>query len=256
MGEFELETFSSDDALARKAARLWIDEIVQSARAGKSHCVALSGGRIAERFFAATTERASQESVSFAHVHFFWADERCVPATSKESNFGLAKKFLLDPLGIDGSRVHRLCGETDPDRASIEASELLRALVPKNAKDVPALDLVLLGMGEDGHVASLFPEESFATTRDPALFRTVNASKAPPKRITMGYLPLVTAKEAWVLVAGTGKDRAFRDSLSQGSSAPLSRIIQMRERTRILVSTSDSWNSFVPLHHSGQEPKT
>ena len=91
---FELISFASTDELARTVANAWLDEIESANRAGKTHCVALSGGRIAQKFFAATVEQAKTRAVSFAHVHFFWADERCVPPTDPESNFKLASELL------------------------------------------------------------------------------------------------------------------------------------------------------------------
>ena len=81
MANFELLTFASADELARAAAGAWLDEIAAANRAGKTHCVALSGGRIAQKSFAAVAEQARARAVSFGHVHFFWADERCVPPT-------------------------------------------------------------------------------------------------------------------------------------------------------------------------------
>ena len=95
MANFELISCATTDQLACVAANAWLNEIESANRAGKGHCVALSGGRIAQKFFAATVEQAKARAVSFERVHFFWADERCVPPTDPESNFKLANELLF-----------------------------------------------------------------------------------------------------------------------------------------------------------------
>src|SRR5207245_10553942 len=94
----ELFSFATDDALAGTVANRWLDELAARADDPTPYCVALSGGRIAKKLFAAVTERAPARSVSFGDVHFFWADERCVPPTDAESNCGLGKAHLLARL--------------------------------------------------------------------------------------------------------------------------------------------------------------
>src|SRR5450432_3756632 len=98
MQNFELISFASADELAARAASAWLDEIAAANHAARPHCVALSGGRITQKFFAATVEQAKARAVSFERVHFFWADERCVPPTDPESNFKLANELLFAPL--------------------------------------------------------------------------------------------------------------------------------------------------------------
>jgi 6-phosphogluconolactonase/glucosamine-6-phosphate isomerase/deaminase len=117
MNNFELISFADADELASHAAGAWLDEIESANRAGKPHCVALPGGRIAQKFFAATVEQAKARKIGDGgtpslptNVHFFWADERCVPPTDSESNFKLANDFLLAPLKISPSQIHRIRG--------------------------------------------------------------------------------------------------------------------------------------------------
>ena len=226
---FELLSFASDDELARAAASAWLDEIETANRAGKTHCVALSGGRIAQKFFAATVALARTRNVSFAPVHFFWADERCVPPTDPESNFKLANELLFLPLNIAAEKIHRLHGEDSPSAAvKIAEAELCR-IAPQNEQQQPILDLIFLGMGEDGHVASLFPNAPAKNLDTAVPFLVVkNSPKPPPIRISMSYKMIFAAKNIWILVSGAGKEPALRESLSPKGGTPLARVIQTR----------------------------
>jgi 6-phosphogluconolactonase len=191
--------------------------------------VALSGGRISQKFFTATVLRARARNVSFDCVHFFWADERCVPPTDPESNFKMADELLLAPLKIVTDRIHRLRGEDFPQAAAKSADEELYRIVPKNSEEESALDLILLGMGEDGHVASLFPGASATIMDNSVSFLVVEASpKPPPTRISLSYKAIFAAKNVWVLISGAGKTEALRKSLSTCDQTPLARVIAAR----------------------------
>jgi 6-phosphogluconolactonase len=229
MANFELLSFACAAELVSHAADAWLDEIEAANRAGKSHCVALSGGRIAQKFFTATVAQAKARAVSFERVHFFWADERCVPPTDPESNFKMANELLFLPLSIAGAKIHRLRGEDTPSVAvKIAESELCR-IAPKNQNCQPVLDLIFLGMGEDGHIASLFPNAPVKFLDISAPFLAVeNSPKPPPKRITMSYTTIFAAKNIAILVSGAGKGAALRESLSPNGDTPLARVIQSR----------------------------
>ena len=229
MQNFELLSFASADELARAAAGAWLDEIEAANRAGKQHCVALSGGRIAQKFFAAVVEQNKTRKISFDGVHFFWADERCVPPTDPDSNFKMASELLFLPLNISAEKIHRLRGEDTPSVAvKIAESELCR-IAPRNENHQPVLDLIFLGMGEDGHIASLFPD-SPANILDIAVpFLVVeNSPKPPPTRISMSYKTIFAAKNIVILVSGAGKEAALRTSLQPDGRTPLARVLQSR----------------------------
>jgi len=231
---FELIPFASAGELSRAAAGEWLDEIATASRAGKPHCVALSGGRIARKFFASTIEQAGARSISLECVHFFWADERCVPPDDAESNYRLAHELLFAPLKIGGTQIHRIPGELSPDDAAARAASEICRVAPLNAGGQPVLDVILLGMGEDGHVASLFPGEPEAAIFNRAVYRAVkNSPKPPPNRVTLGYAALAAARRVWVLVSGPGKEAALRESLSPAKKNPLGRLIQSRSNTKI-----------------------
>jgi 6-phosphogluconolactonase len=229
MANYELLSFANADELARAAAGAWLDEIEAANRVGKTFCVALSGGRIAQKFFAATVTQARARAVSFEHVHFFWADERCVPPTDPDSNFKMANELLLVPLKISADKIHRLRGEDSPSAAvKIAEAELCR-IAPSNEQQQPVLDLVFLGMGEDGHVASLFPGAAAKIMDISVPFLVVkNSPKPPPTRISLSYKMIFAAKNIAILVSGAGKAAALRESLSPKGGTPLARVIQRR----------------------------
>ena len=252
MKNFELISFASAGELARAAANAWLNEMESANHAGKPHHVALSGGRIARKFFAAVVEQTKTRKIGdgdpdFAggyagagtpslpsNVHFFWADERCVPRDDKESNFLLANELLFVPLKISESQIHRIRGEDSPEAAAKAASTEISRIVPLNEAGLPILDLFFLGMGQDGHVASLFPGESDVLILDKVIYRAVkNSPKPPPNRVTLGYTTITAAKQVWVLVSGAGKETALRESLSSEGRTPLARVTQFRTRTKI-----------------------
>ena len=229
MQNFELFSFASADELARAAAGAWLDEIELANRAGKTHSVALSGGRITQKFFAATVAQAKARAVSLARVHFFWADERCVPPTDPDSNFKTANELLLLPLNIAAEKIHRLRGEDSPSAAMKIAEQELCRIAPQNKNHQPVLDLIFLGMGEDGHIASLFPNAAVNILDISAPYWVVeNSPKPPPTRISLSYRMIFAAKNVWILVSGAGKESALRKSLSPRGRTPMARVLQAR----------------------------
>ena len=147
---FELIKFPGPDELARAAAEAWLDEIESLSQSGEPHSVALSGGRITQKFFASILEQTKSRKTSFAPVHFFWADERCVPPTDAESNFKTANDLLFEPLGVSKDKIHRLRGEEVPETAAKLAELEMRRVLAADAAGQPVLDLIFLGLGDKG----------------------------------------------------------------------------------------------------------
>jgi 6-phosphogluconolactonase len=202
--------------------------------------IALSGGRVAPVFFDAivAADRVGGghpvPRLAFRPVHFFFADERCVPPGDPESNFSTARARLFEPLRVPSARVHRLRGEEVPAIAAHAAGAALRALLRTPPGDMPVLDLVCLGMGEDGHVASLFPGAPPEVTESPAVYVPAVGPKPPPQRLTLTFAALAAAREVWVLASGRGKEAALATSLA-GGPTPLGRVL--RENPRVTLFT-------------------
>lgn len=232
MGRFELLKFATDDEVAQSVVRAWLQLLASINEPRFS--VALSGGRIAHKFFSFLA-KAPDARAKLAHVHFFWGDERCVPPNDPESNFGMANELLFTPLRADPAHIHRIKGEIAPEQAALEAAADLRGSSASEQNGMPVVDLIFLGMGEDGHTASLFPSEPEPVRADPALFRPVVASKPPPNRITVGYGVIIAAREVWVLASGAGKEAAFAESLSPTGRTPLARVLHKREHTKVFT---------------------
>lgn len=235
---YELIQFADGDELAKRAAADWWKELL-ARKAGDAppYLVGLSGGRITKTFYEEIVRQvqASRDGRTklFENVHFFWADERCVPLDDAESNYALAKELLFEPLKIPDAQIHRVRTELSEAAGLDEVTGELRELRPFAAGGQPEFDLVFLGMGEDGHTASLFPGEPEGVIKDTAVYRAVTAVKPPPRRITLGYGALVAARQAWVLISGGGKDGALKKTLSSGGITPLGRVIGARTNTKL-----------------------
>ncbi len=235
MTNVETLHFSSAETLASAAANSWLDLIVAETKRAQPFCMALSGGRIARTLFSAATDSIRARAMDLSNIHFFWADERCVPPDEPESNFRAARELLFQPLGVPERQIHRIAGEEPPQLAAAAAESEICRLAPLNSDGQPVLDLILLGMGEDGHVASLFPGEAESVRDDPIVYRPVTAAKPPPQRVTMGYRAIAAARQVWVLVSGRGKVPALRQSLSPTGQTPLARVVQDRPFTRVFT---------------------
>ena len=193
-------------AVARGAARMFVEWAWQSiARDGKFF-VALSGGKTPQEFYRLLASPEYRAQVDWARVFFFWGDERPVPPESDESNYGLARRELLIRVPIPGSNVHRMEAERpNIGRAAQEYEDLLRSTLPLDDRGFPRFHLILLGLGDEGHTASLFPGQR--AMRDTS--RWVSTPMVPQlnsKRMTL-TLPVLNAAHR-VLFLITGADKA------------------------------------------------
>ena len=164
--------------------------------------LALSGGRSP---LAAYARLASGSGMPWERTHLFWSDERCVPPDHPDSNFGAANAALLSRVPIPPDQVHRIRGEEDPAAEARRYEALLRRVA---GEDLPRLDVILLGLGEDGHTASLFPGSAALDERARLVVAVDAPSEGMHARITF-TLPLIAAGRRVVfVVTGAGKARA------------------------------------------------
>jgi len=231
-----IQTFTNADELAKTVAGRWLDELAAAGPAGRPLTVALSGGRITKQFFAEIVAQSGARQLTLERVHFFWADERCVSSTDPDSNFRLADELLFKPLKLGAGQIHRIAGETEPETAARAAGAELGRFAQVNDQGVPVLDWVFLGMGEDGHVASLFPAAAPEVWACEAPFLVIrNSPKPPPTRISLSARAIAAARQVWVLISGAGKEQAQRDSLAPGGRTPLGRVMGLRGETQVFT---------------------
>jgi 6-phosphogluconolactonase len=144
-------------------------------------------------------------------VHFFWCDERCVPPDDPESNFGQARQALFRPLNLPIENLHRIAGELEPEQAALVYTETLRQFKAPGLS-WPVFDLVLLGLGADGHTASLFPGTSLPE-QPPVLAVTADYQGRPARRVTLTPVVFNTARQVLFLVSGADKADAVGRTL-------------------------------------------
>lgn len=199
--------------------------------------MALSGGRVAGRLFESIARLGSGRPALLRPVHFLFADERCVPPEDPESNYGLARAHLFHPLDLLPEQIHRIHGEHDPQMAANLAAADLAHLTQRTPHGIPVLDLVFLGMGEDGHIASIFPGTPSAVLDGPALYHPVTGPKPPLHRITITMPVLAQAREVWVLISGPGKESVLHRTLHAHAATPLGHLLHQRTMTRLFTAS-------------------
>jgi 6-phosphogluconolactonase len=208
----------SPELLAQAAAARLVTRLVDAQSGGRTPSLVLTGGTIAGRTYAAVADSPAHAAVDWSLVDLWWGDERFLPAGDPDRNETQARAALLDRLPVDPERVHPMPAadgpDDDPDQAAAAYAERLRAAaLPEDHGDVPTFDVLLLGVGPDGHVASLFPEHP-ALYDERAVTAVRGAPKPPPTRLSMTMPTLLSAREVWFLVAGGDKAQAVRLALS------------------------------------------
>ena len=218
--------FPDAEALYGAATRLVETITAEAITARGRFRIALAGGATPRPLY----QRLSQsERIGWPHVHVFWSDERCVPIEDPASNAGAARRDLLDRVPVPPSQIHRIEGEHRP----IEAADAYEALLRRELGEDGRLDLVLLGLGVDGHTASLFPGHP-ALAEAHLWVLPVRIDAEPPWRITM-TLPLIRrARNVLLLAVGREKADAFA-RIERGEGLPAGRVAPREGRLTWMV---------------------
>jgi 6-phosphogluconolactonase len=184
----------------------------KAAMSGKSFTIALSGGSTPKLLFSELAGKIG-EKVKWDIVHFFWGDERCVPPHDPESNFGMTYRLFLEKLNVSRMNIHRINGEDDPEmEAERYSHEISRFTRQKNG--LPVFDMVILGLGDDGHTASIFPGQTELLTSE----KICSVSSHPitgQKRITITGHVINNADTVIFLVSGAGKAEIVADIIEK-----------------------------------------
>jgi 6-phosphogluconolactonase len=219
---------AGDERAAAEAAGSVVDAFVRAGE--RDFALALSGGRVAPLFFGELIRQSRRRGVDLGAADFFWCDERCVPPDHADSNYREARRELLEPLGVGDDRIHRLEGERAPAEGAERAMEDWARWVEGRSRRGRSgtWDCAVLGVGEDGHVASLFPGNLKQDLEATRAFRAVRGPKPPPDRLTAGYPVLWEAGELVVLATGRGKEEVVLGSVAGRLDTPLARVLKGR----------------------------
>jgi 6-phosphogluconolactonase len=192
--------------VAERAAAMILEAARDTLNYRRRFTIALAGGGTPRATYEKLAAARDRDPSIWLEFEVFWGDERCVPPRDPDSNYRMACEALLDRVSIPPERIHRIRGEVGPERAREEYEEVLDRAFPEEPR--PRFDLILLGLGEDGHTASLFPGSDALDVRGVRVTTAVGP-KPPPERVTL-TLPVLNAARRVIFVAtGEAKREAF-----------------------------------------------
>ncbi len=213
----QIAVYPNSDTLSHEAAAYVVRVAQEAIVTHGRFTFALSGGSTPKKLYALLAEEPYCSQIDWALVEIFWSDERCVPPDSEDSNFLLAQRAMLSKIPIAANQIHRMPAEKDDrDVASLAYTRDMQ--VTFGTDGVPAFDLIQLGMGPEGHTASLFPHQP-SLHEQQRLVMPVSVPKPPPPRLTFTPRILNAANHVLFLVTGTDKAEALQAVL-EGAYQP------------------------------------
>ncbi|GAA4356191.1 6-phosphogluconolactonase [Microbacterium rhizosphaerae] len=233
--------------LADAVAGRFIQRLIRGAGAGGPIHVSLTGGSMGGAVLAAVRTHRRLSEVDWADVHFWWSDERFVEADSPERNDVLARTALLDHLDIPAANIHPMGasdGRLDLDAATDAYSRELAAFGSAQ-EPWPSFDVCFLGVGPDGHIASLFPDRGEILVTDRVTLAVRDSPKPPPERITLTRPVINGSKRVWLVLAGADKASALGLALA-GASYPSVPAAGAKGRRRTVFFVDEAAASQVP----------
>jgi 6-phosphogluconolactonase len=213
------------DTLARAVAARLAERAAAAVAAAGSASVVLTGGGIGTKVLTALAAAPVRDAIDWSRLDIWWGDERFVPAGDPERNETGARAALLDHVGVDPGRVHPMAASDgpdgdDPDAAAARyAAELRAAARPADPGAVPSFDVLMLGIGPEGHVASLFPELPAVHETERSVVAVRDSPKPPPTRLSLTFPALQAAREVWILASGVEKADAVALALAGSDPA-------------------------------------
>lgn len=204
----EIKIFSTPIAVAKAFAQMIQDKSESVDRLN----IALSGGSTPKLLFDILAADY-KSSIDWKKLHFYWGDERCVPPNNEESNYLMTRKHLFEHIELPQANVHRILGEDNATEEAENYGNILMDQLPI-VNDLPQFDLIMLGLGEDGHTASIFPHQMDLLTSD-KICAVANHPTSGQKRVTLTGPVINNAKGVSFLVTGSGKKEKV-DSILKG----------------------------------------
>ena len=226
--------------LADAAAARLVTAIVDAQSSRGEADIVLTGGSMGSALLVSLGRCAAKDALEWRRLNIWWGDERFLPAGDPDRNETQSRLALLDAVPLDPARVHAMPASEGPygldvDAAAAHYAEELAAAAPRG-HDVPEFDVLMLGVGPDAHVASLFPEHPALHERDASTIGVRGAPKPPPVRVSMTFPSLCAARDVWFLVAGADKAGAVGLALSGAGQlqAPAAGVTGVRSTTWLL----------------------
>jgi 6-phosphogluconolactonase len=221
----EVFVYADGDLLAKAAAARIVTRLADAIAANGGAHLVLTGGGIGTKVLVALAAEPAAAALDWSKVDFWWGDERFEPTGDPERNETGARAALFDHIAADPARVHPMRGPDgpdgdDPDASAERYAAELAAAAGAGGTAYPVFDIVLLGIGPEGHVASLFPELP-AVYDERSVVAVRNSPKPPPTRISLTFGPIQSAREVWILASGAEKAEAVSRALAGEPEAKL-----------------------------------
>jgi 6-phosphogluconolactonase len=212
----KIHIFNDRRELADRLASDFQTAVEHGKDGGKGIFIALSGGSTPRVFFERLALPPYLERVPWSHVNLFWGDERCVPPDDEQSNFKMANDTFISKVNIPDPNVHRIIGEDPPESEAVRYANEIRKNVSFN-NGFPEFDWIFLGMGTDGHTASLFPDAPTLKEMK-SICVVAEHPETGQKRISLSLPVINNAKRVSFLVAGKEKAKVLKEILEKGDS--------------------------------------
>jgi len=219
----QVETFNDQESLGLAAARA-LTEVVGRAIEQRGCCsLVLSGGSSPRRLYELLAQPPYSDRIDWEKIHVFWSDERCVDPDDPRSNYRCACSSLLQYVPLPSANIHRMPGELDPQQAALESSAAISSFFGESFSGpdhFPSFDCVLLGMGADGHIASLFPgDDSALQAEDLVLATRAPEGMSVSQRLSMSLPLLACARDIFFIVCGRDKQPVLEQVLADSPAA-------------------------------------
>jgi len=226
--------------LAVAAAARLVMAIVDAQSSRGQADIVLTGGSMGSALLVSLGDSPGRDAIDWRRLNVWWGDERFLPAGDPQRNETQAREALLDAVQLDPSRVHPMPASDGPDGADVDAAAAryareLAAAAP-SGRDLPEFDVLMLGVGPDAHIASLFPEHPALHELEASTIGVRGAPKPPPIRVSMTFPSLCSARDVWFLVSGADKAGAVGLALSGAGrlQAPAAGAVGIRSTTWLL----------------------
>lgn len=211
----EVRRHDDADVLVGDVASALLDRIEAAQARGEIPDIGLTGGSIAEELHRELARRAADSSVDWSRVRFWWGDERFVPADSPDRNAGQARAALLDHVAVDPANVHEVPA-SDHVATAEDAAEAYGAALREHGSG--SFEVLMLGIGPDGHCASLFPGHPALDARDAIAVAVHDSPKPPPDRVSLTFEAMERCRAVWFIASGEGKAEAVARALAADGS--------------------------------------